>query len=51
MMLGLRTSIGMTNGKLAAEGKNHWLNTDDFMAVERYSFRPKGGENTPPHDL
>lgn len=41
MMLGLRTSIGMTNGKLAAEGENHWLNTDDFMAVEKYSFRPK----------
>jgi len=52
MMLGLRTSIGMTNGKLAsAEGKNRWLNTDDFMAVEKYSFRPKGGEKTPPHDL
>lgn len=69
VMLGLRTSIGMTNGQLLdnrirkidnnddEETKNNynsptmWLTSDDFMGVEKYAFRPKGGPKTPPHVL
>jgi len=28
-----------------------WLDSYDFMAVEKYVFRPKGGPSTPPHQL
>mmetsp|Transcript_52839 Transcript_52839/g.78748 ORF Transcript_52839/g.78748 Transcript_52839/m.78748 type:complete len:1000 (-) Transcript_52839:110-3109(-) len=52
VMLGLRTSIGMTNSELSdSEGQMRWLDEDDFRAVEKYVFRPKGGPRTPPHQL
>eukprot|EP00957_Ditylum_brightwellii_P065381 4959782-Ditylum_brightwellii.AAC.1 len=42
VMLGLRTSIGMTNSELSdSEGQMRWLDEDDFRAVEKYVFRPK----------
>lgn len=37
-MLGLRTSIGRTNGQLRIDQR--WLDSHDFMAVEKYTFPP-----------
>lgn len=51
VMLGLRTSIGMTNGQLGNGNYQRWLDSDDFMHVEKYAFRPGGGTKTPPHQL
>jgi 1-phosphatidylinositol-4-phosphate 5-kinase len=39
VMLGVRTSIGTTNAQMTAEGRR-WLTSDDFMAIEKYEFRP-----------
>jgi len=52
-MLGLRTSIYLTNDQLEEDKKDKrfWLNSHDFMRVEKFKFRPKGGPNTPPHQL
>mmetsp|Transcript_18158 Transcript_18158/g.30100 ORF Transcript_18158/g.30100 Transcript_18158/m.30100 type:complete len:872 (+) Transcript_18158:429-3044(+) len=51
VMLGVRTSIGTTNTQMAAEQKRKWLTSDDFMATEKYKFKPSGTSNTPPHQL
>ncbi len=53
MMLGLRYSIFLTNNQLKEDKKNgrFWLDSDEFMKVEKYSFRPDGRNNTPPHKL
>jgi len=52
MMLGLRTSIGRTNVEMnKPEERQRWLESDDFMHVEKYIFKPKGGPKTPPHEL
>ena len=52
VMLGLRTSIGYSNGQLnRTDGKKRWLDIEDFMTVEKYEFSPKGGSKTPPHNL
>jgi len=56
VMLGLRTSIKNTNkllsaGDLDVGGKRRWLDSDDFMSVEKYVFRPSGGPKTPAHAL
>jgi 1-phosphatidylinositol-4-phosphate 5-kinase len=53
MMLGLRYSIFLTNNQILKDRKNvrMWLDSDEFMKVEKYSFRPDGGNNTPPHQL
>lgn len=39
VMLGVRTSIGSTNTGLKPKEKR-WLSSDDFMASEKYEFRP-----------
>jgi 1-phosphatidylinositol-4-phosphate 5-kinase len=49
VMLGLRTSIKNTNkllsaGDLDVGGKRRWLDSDDFMSVEKYVFRPSVSE-------
>ena len=43
VMLGMRTSIGRTNMRMAETSHNErrWLDNDDFMAVEKYVFRPR----------
>lgn len=53
MMLGLRYSIFLTNNQILEDRKNGrmWLDSDEFMKVEKYIFRPDGGQNTPPHQL
>ena len=53
MMLGLRYSIFLTNNQILKDRKNGrmWLDSDEFMKVEKYIFRPDGGSNTPPHQL
>ena len=54
MMLGLRTSIGVTHAQLAEQQKEQnqpWLNPEDFMQVEKYQFKPSGSSQTPPHQL
>lgn len=62
VMLGLRTSISQTNKQLMTNASNltgtdkhrhqlQWLDGDDFMAVEKYEFRPRGTDRTPPHKL
>lgn len=53
MMLGLRYSIFLTNNQLVKDRKNDrmWLDSDEFMKVEKYIFRPDGSNNTPPHQL
>ena len=53
MMLGLRYSIFLTNNQLVEDRKNDrmWLDSDEFMKVEKYIFRPDGRNNTPPHQL
>ena len=53
MMLGLRYSIFLTNNQLAEDRKNArmWLDSDEFMKVEKYIFRPDGRKGTPPHQL
>jgi len=50
IMLGVRTSIGQTNKKMTSE-KRRWLHSDDFMATEKYKFKPGGTPTTPPHQL
>jgi len=50
VMLGVRTSIGTTNAQMTADGRR-WLTSDDFMATEKYEFKPSGGTLTPPHQL
>jgi len=50
VMLGVRTSIGSTNAKMNLKEKR-WLSSDDFMATEKYEFRPSGGPKTPAHQL
>mmetsp|Transcript_1806 Transcript_1806/g.2656 ORF Transcript_1806/g.2656 Transcript_1806/m.2656 type:complete len:591 (-) Transcript_1806:1158-2930(-) len=49
-MLGVRTSIGNTNTHMNGE-KKRWLSSDDFMATEKYKFKPAGSTRTPPHQL
>jgi 1-phosphatidylinositol-4-phosphate 5-kinase len=39
VMLGVRTSIGNTNSQMMVEGRR-WLTSDDFMATEKYEFKP-----------
>lgn len=39
VMLGVRTSIGTTNASINPKEKK-WLSSDDFMATEKYIFRP-----------
>jgi 1-phosphatidylinositol-4-phosphate 5-kinase len=53
MMLGLRYSIFLTNNQLVEDKKDDrmWLDSDEFMKVEKYIFRPDGRNNTPPHQL
>mmetsp|Transcript_14458 Transcript_14458/g.20614 ORF Transcript_14458/g.20614 Transcript_14458/m.20614 type:complete len:846 (+) Transcript_14458:108-2645(+) len=56
MMLGLRTAIRFTNIELRKEkDRGQWLESDDFMTIEKYSFPPKGGKyggkETPPHQI
>jgi len=53
VMLGLRTSIYLINDQLEDDKKNDrcWLESNDFMRVEKYVFRPTGGPKTPPHQL
>jgi 1-phosphatidylinositol-4-phosphate 5-kinase len=51
VMLGVRTSIGATNHQLMAEKNGRWLTSDDFMATEKYKFKPCGSIKTPPHQL
>ena len=53
VMLGLRTSIYLTNDQLEDDKKEDrfWLESHDFMRVEKFKFRPKGGPKTPPHQL
>lgn len=53
MMLGLRYSIFLTNNQIAEDRRNNhmWLDSDEFMKVEKYIFRPDGRDNTPPHQL
>ena len=62
VMLGLRTSISQTNKQLMTNASSltgtdkhrhqlQWLDGDDFMAVEKYEFRPRGTDRTPPHKL
>jgi len=53
VMLGMRTSIGRTNLQMAETSHNErrWLDNDDLMAVEKYVFRPRGTDITPPHQL
>jgi len=53
VMLGLRTSIYLTNDQLEDDKKNKdfWLDSHDFMRVEKFKFRPKGGPKTPAHQL
>jgi 1-phosphatidylinositol-4-phosphate 5-kinase len=50
VMLGVRTSIGSTNTQMASQ-KRKWLTSDDFMATEKYKFKPSGTSNTPAHQL
>jgi len=50
IMLGVRTSIGNTNTHMNGE-KRRWLSSDDFMATEKYKFKPAGSARTPPHQL
>lgn len=54
MMLGLRYTIFLTNKQLLEDKQNNrfWLDSDEFMKVEKYIFRPDGSRgNTPPHQL
>ena len=52
VMLGVRTSIAKTNGLITAEKhRKRWLTDADFLATEKYEFRPDGSEDTPPHQL
>lgn len=53
MMLGLRYSIFLTNNQIAEDRRNNhmWLDSDEFMKVDKYIFRPDGRDNTPPHQL
>ena len=39
VMLGVRTSIEKTNTQMHSDNRR-WLNSDDFMATEKYLFRP-----------
>ena len=49
VMIGVRTSISKTNAILNS-GPKRWVLPQDFRAMEKYEFRPKGG-TTPPHRL
>jgi len=60
MMLGLRTSIGVTHAQLIQQKQQQsssstetttWLNPEQFMQVEKYQFKPSGSSQTPPHQL
>jgi len=53
MMLGLRYTIFLTNNQLAEDRRNRrmWLDSDEFMKMEKYIFRPDGRDDTPPHQL
>jgi Phosphatidylinositol-4-phosphate 5-kinase len=53
MMLGLRYTIFLTNNQLVQDKRNKrmWLDSDEFMKMEKYIFRPDGRNDTPPHQL
>jgi 1-phosphatidylinositol-4-phosphate 5-kinase len=51
VMIGVRTSISRTNTELSSGPGHRWIRPLDFIAAEKYEFRPKGGSLTPPHML
>jgi 1-phosphatidylinositol-4-phosphate 5-kinase len=51
VMIGVRTSISRTNTELSSGPGHRWIKPFDFIAAEKYEFRPKGGSMTPPHML
>lgn len=51
VMIGVRTSISKTNVVLNAGPGKRWVHIQDFQHSEKYEFRPKGGNMTPPHQL
>lgn len=53
VMLGLRYAIYQTHRQLEQDKqeKRFWLDSEEFMRMEKYVFRPDGRHNTPPHKL
>jgi hypothetical protein len=53
VMLGLRYAIYQTHRQLENDKKENrfWLDSEEFMRMEKYVFRPDGRQNTPPHKL
>ena len=53
VMLGLRYAIYQTHRQLEndKQEKRFWLDSEEFMRMEKYVFRPDGRHNTPPHKL
>eukprot|EP00536_Pseudo-nitzschia_multiseries_P001746 jgi/Psemu1/250955/estExt_Genewise1Plus.C_220109 len=53
VMLGVRTSIARTNTIISSSdgAERKILSPQDFMAEEKYEFKPKGSPTTPPHKL
>jgi len=53
VMLGLRYAIYQTHLQLENDKKDKrfWLDSEEFMRMEKYVFRPDGRYKTPPHKL
>lgn len=53
MMLGLRYAIYQTHIQLENDKQEHrfWLDSEEFMRMQKYVFRPDGRKGTPPHKL
>ena len=53
VMLGLRYAIYQTHIQLENDkmDKRFWLDSEEFMRMQKYVFRPDGAKGTPPHKL
>lgn len=53
VMLGLRYAIYQTHIQLENDKKDKlfWLDSEEFMRMQKYVFRPDGRKGTPPHKL
>ena len=53
VMLGLRYAIYQTHRQLEIDKRDNqiWLDSEEFMRMQKYVFRPDGQHDTPPHKL